>query len=116
MELEKKRKERQRLIEKWKQEGKDNVEIVELPRPDCGDIKSIANQRDSMLRMMMEEMRSSHGRYNDNDIECENLHNEKYSKCYVLVIKCSKDFDFAAHPATGIQPIGSSAIAEPKYA
>tara|TARA_E500000178_G_C16545479_1_gene540629 strand:+ start:109 stop:225 length:117 start_codon:yes stop_codon:yes gene_type:complete len=30
MELEKKRKERQRLIEKWKQEGKDNVEIVEL--------------------------------------------------------------------------------------
>ena len=73
-----------------------NVEIVELPRPDCGDLENIANQRDSMFRMMMEEMRHRrHMPHTNNDIECENHHKEKYSKCYVLVIKCCKDFDFA---------------------
>ena len=73
-----------------------STEILEVPRPDCGEYESTKNQRDPLYRMMMEKMEHERSRRARFEEDMREYKKQKYSKCYVFVIKGDDEFDFSA--------------------
>ena len=72
------------------------TEILEVPRPDCGEYKVDRDHRHSFYRMMKEyHMMNDEHRKSMNDDELRNFRRKEYSKCYVFIVKAEDNVDLS---------------------